>query len=254
MTELEQKIIALQTLVEEKQKRCERSAARVTMIYLILFLLAIGYTTFLYNSLKNTATPETLASLVIDFARERMPYAVQNLRKELKPVGEQLGKRSADMVFEAIPQAGNILRDFIGTQTNELLTYVEEKQMPLLYKLLDDQIAEALKAHKQIKDEKVLTYFPAIAAEKVSEEMKKAISAEFFDGVKDFEKQLQILHNTPNQKLLRRQYCEKMFIVYWVYLCDQAEIGTPEGSLSSFVKLVNRSMNDLTEKLNVPAK
>ncbi|OQA87398.1 MAG: hypothetical protein BWY31_00767 [Lentisphaerae bacterium ADurb.Bin242] len=254
MTELEKKILALQALVEEKQKRYTRSIARTTVIYVILFLLVLGYTTFLYQSFKSTATPEALASLVVDLVRERMPDAVQSLRKELRPAGERLGKKSVDTLLDAIPQAGNILRDMIGVQINGLLVYVEDKQMPVLYKLLDEQIAEALKAHKQLKDEKLLTYFPAVATEKISEEMRKAITGDVFNGIQDLEKQLQFLRNTPNQKLLRRQYCEKMLIVYWVYLCDQAEVGSPEGSLASFAKLVNHSMNDLTKKLNSSGK
>lgn len=252
MTGLEQKIIELQTLVEEKEKRYTRSIVRTTVIYVILLLLVLGYTTFIYHSIKNAATPEALAGLLVDFARERMPDAVMTLRKELRPAGERLGKKSVDMLLDAIPQVGNIVRDMVGTQINDMLTYVEDKQMPVLYSLIDEQIADVLKAHKQTRDEKLLDFFPEIAAEKISEEMKKVLTADVFNGIQDLEKQLQFLHDTPNQKLLRRQYCEKMLIVYWVYLCDQAETGTPDGSLASFAKLLNHSMNDLSEKLNTP--
>lgn len=249
MTALEQKIIELQTLVEEKEKQYTRSVVRTTVIYVILFLLVLGYTTFIYQNFKSSATPEALAGLVVDFARQRMPEAVLTLRKELCPTGERLGKRSVEMLLDAIPQAGNIVRDMIGVQINDLLTHVDDKQMPVLYTLVDEQIAEVLKAHKLTKDEKLLDYFPAVASEKISDEMKKVVTADVFDGVQDLEKQLQFLHDTPNQKLLRRQYCEKMLIVYWVYLCDQAETASSDGSLVSFAKLINHSMNDLSEKM-----
>lgn len=253
MTALEQKIIELQTLVEEKEKQYTRSIVRTTAIYVILFLLVLGYTTFIYQNFKTSATPEALAGLVVDFARQRMPDAVLSIRKELRPAGERLGKKSVEMLLDAIPQAGNVVRDMIGVQINDLLTHVEDKQMPVLYSLIDEQIASVLKAHKELKDEKLLEYFPALAAEKISEEMKKVVTADVFDGVQELEKQLQFLHDTPNQKLLRRQYCEKMLIVYWVYLCDQAETGSPDGSLASFTKLINHSMNDLCGKMKASA-
>ena len=255
MTALEQKIVELQTLVEEKEKQYTRSIIRTTVIYVILFLFVLGYTTFIYQSFKTSATPEAIAGIVVDYARSRLPDAVMSLRKELQPAGERLARKSVDMLLDAVPQAGNIVRDLIGTQVNELITYVEDRQMPVLYKLVDEQIADVLKAHKEVKDEKLMTYFPDLAAEKISLEMKKVVTADVFNGIQDLENQLQVLRNTPNQKLLRRQYCEKMLIVYWVYLCDQAEAGTPENSsLASFAKLINHSMGELTAKLNASVK
>ncbi len=255
MTALEQKIIELQALVEEKEKQYTRSIIRTTVIYVLLFLFVLGYTTFIYQSFKTSATPEAIAGIVIDYARERMPGAVMSLRKELAPAGERLARKSVEMLLDAVPQAGNIVRDMIATQVNDLLTYVEDKQMPVFYKLVDEQIADVLKAHKEMKDEKLLNYFPDIAADKISDEMRKVVTADVFTGIQDLEGQLQFLRNTPNQKLLRRQYCEKMLIVYWVYLCDQAEVGSPDkGSLASFAKLINHSMSDFSAKLNASRK
>ncbi|MDD3154158.1 MAG: hypothetical protein PHS41_04765 [Victivallaceae bacterium] len=250
MKDFEEKLQDIVRDIESRRSACHRSSVRIMVIYALLVIVVIGYTTFLYGRIKEAVTPDAVSALLVEQLRARLPEAVGELKGQYKPWAKELAVRTVDAGIAMIPQGGEYVRRALDTQSDRFLDYVEQEQMPAVGQALDDAITEAVKNNKQLNAEQFATVFPKIASDTVAQELRKVVDSQFFNGVRDLESQLNVLRTTPNEKLHRRQYSEKMFILYWLALCERGELGVSQDrTITSFVQWLNRSANGLSGKL-----
>ncbi|MBR2435107.1 MAG: hypothetical protein IKB22_06500 [Lentisphaeria bacterium] len=243
---LQAKIAELEQAIELQYKKAQKASVRNTLIYALLALFVLLYTSALYSQIRENMTPENIAALLSVSAREKMPAMRQAIREQMQPMAATVVARSFTVAKTMLPGANQYFQNQIDIQVQKALDQFEKKNMPVIETAISDTITTVLD-NQDTKDGEALG--KAIAtrtAAKAKEEMDKMLNAEFYSGVADLQKNLNDLRTKNIKDLTKQDAAERKFIVSWLKLTELSAVnGAETGITSSFSQV----FKEFTEQL-----
>jgi hypothetical protein len=223
--ELLKKLEALEKSIVQDKQRAEKSFVTTLVIYGILLIFVIGYTTFLTNSLRATATPETVAAFLGSAVEEQIPELKTYIKENAKTQAPIWAAKAVDYTIDMIPQLESIAKEQIDVLVTSLINQFRNEYMPDVVKFCRENLDMAFKNADIVSDEEMAKAVSGILVEELEDEVDKLLTDKFFFKMKELRKEIDRIATTPDSNMTRRDLAEKRVLLYWTFLVDHAETG-----------------------------
>lgn len=230
---IQKKIEELTVSVEQRRARYRRAMVFTAVVYAILVVFVLGYTSFLHSQIVALATPDNLSQFLVNSAREQLPVIRKDAREQMKPAAAAVAREVVAGGVGMIPNAGTYVRASIDEQVDGILDEFEKQDMPVIEAALDEAVAEVLAKDNAMDPDVLSQEITKRVSCKIGEELDKIINADFYSSVDQLSGKLEKLRAKDSRDLNSREFAEREFIFSWLRLNDIAETGESETSLLS---------------------
>ncbi|MCF7792296.1 MAG: hypothetical protein K9M56_09920 [Victivallales bacterium] len=224
MSELENKIEKIENKLELQVKKSKKTLKITFIVYLVIAVFVIVYTSYITSSFKSLATPDTVAELLVTHAEKSIPKINKYLKNNADDITKKLADRTVDYTRSLIPSLGLVVKTQLDGITKSVNKEFNNKYLPI--------IDEYFKQHKTKIKDNINNLSNEQTAKILANELMNQINfelvnvnREFSSSILKFKKQVNELAYTPNNQLTKKELAHKKVVAYWMYLLKHAEIG-----------------------------
>jgi|GEM_PF-3016323 len=233
MSEFDQKIQTLSQEIAAAKAKVNHTLRNSVIFYIVIIIGVTAYTLYLSNRIQQLATPETVAELIGNTVKTKMPQIQQRLVQEAKVQAPILARKTVDLGEKMLPQAEILVKTKIDAGITAIIDHTVNAALPVLVDRLKTSF-DAISQHKNlIADKKTAENIADLLSTQIADELDKVINLSFYDGLTKLQSDIDAIAQKAPGKLTQRELAEKRVIVYWLYLIDKAEPGE-----SPFVELL----------------
>ena len=240
--QLQKQIAALRHAAERQERRFRRAALRTVLI----FLLGI-YSATLLSSIRRNFTPENVASVLTQELLENLPESETVIRESMHNVAKNFAISSVDTILELTNRGGVVLRDILNRQSDGIFMRLEESNMPLFQKLLEESVEEVLASQKPENAEAFGKAVSLQLSRKLGVEMQNSLNRNLLDPAEALREKLHRLRTTPEMELDRQSLCQKLFLLCILDLSERAP-DNPDSRLADMVDLLHDTIQPLDKQ------
>jgi hypothetical protein len=224
-TEMLKRLESLEKAVATERQKTEKGMMITLVVYGLLVLFVIGYTTYIKNALKSVATPESVAALLSSQVEDRIPQLKEYIKDNAKTQAPIWAAKAVDYTIDMIPQLESIAKDQIDVLVVSLISQFRDEYMPDVVKFCTENLDIAFKNADIVSDEEMAKAVSGILVEELEREVDNLLTDKFFFKMKELRKEIDKIATTPDAQMNRRELAEKRVILYWTFLVNHAEIG-----------------------------
>ena len=224
MTDIDIKLNIIEEKLAAQLKKSKFSLKITAILYLIIVIFVIAYSSYVTSKFKALATPDTIAELLILKAEQSIPVITDYLKDNSHALADSFANQTVDYARSMIPSLGLLIQGNIDVFITRINDEFSSKYLPI--------IDEYFKLNKTSILQHIKTLSNEDAAKALAEELMERVNfgvlstgSEFNTAMVEFKQELDHLASTPNDKLTRKELAHKRAIGYWVYLVKHAEPG-----------------------------
>ena len=136
-----------------------------------------------------------------------------------------LAGKTVKSIYHIIPQATEMAKVQCDLLIEAQLDNVEATYMPKIRKELQASM-EKIIAHKDLgKDKDLATALTTQVVDELDREIGKILGREFFNRLDTLTADVKTLRTKDVAKMTKREYAERMMIVYWLFMTDHGRTG-----------------------------
>jgi hypothetical protein len=225
MNNVNERIEKLYQSVSKEEKNFSSSLNKALLLYLFIIILLAGYTLFLNFKIQELATPTNLAIALNTKIKDAIPRFAGQIKDQMKPGAKQLADKTMESVHNLIPKASEFAKTQIEFYVNDAMTQIEKEHLVTLQKIFEEAVDEAMKNKDLVKDKNLGKALAASVTLRIDNELKDIINNELFNSIDKLRNDMETLRSKPVKAMTKNEYAERMFIVYWLYLVDNAKQG-----------------------------
>jgi len=225
MNNVNERIEKLYQSVSKEEKNFSSSLNKALLLYLFIILLLAGYTVFLNFKIQELATPTNLAIALNTKIKDAIPRFANQIKDQMKPGAKQLADKTVESAHALIPKATEFAKTQIEFYVNDTMTQIEKEHLVTLQKIFEDAVGDALKNKDIVQDKNLGKALASNITQKIDNELKEIINNELFNSIDKLRNDMESLRSKPVKTMTKNEYAERMFIVYWLYLVDNAKLG-----------------------------
>lgn len=242
------KIEKLYDSVAKEEKSFVSSLNKALVFYLIVIIILSGYTIFINVKIKELATPTNLAVALNTKIKESIPNFARQIKDQMKPGAKQLADRTVESVQALVPRVTDIAKSQIELYVSELMTQVESDHLAAMQRIFEAGVDETLKNKDIIKDKNLGKALASHITGKIDEELRNIINNEFFNSMDKFRNDIDALRAKPIDKMTKKEYAEKMFIIYWISIVEQSKSDIGSSSFGDVISMSTKVFEDVCAK------
>lgn len=242
------KIEKLYDSVAREEKSFASSLNKALVFYLIVIIILAGYTIFINVKIKELATPTNLAIALNTKIKESIPNFARQIKDQMKPGAKQLADRTMESVQALVPRVTEVAKSQIELYVAEMMTEVENEHLVALQKIFEAGVDETLKDKDIIKDKNLGKALASHITGKIDEEIRNIINNEFFNNLDKFRGDIDALRVKPVAKMNKKEYAEKLFIIYWLCIVEQSKTDPGNSCFGDVISMSTKVMEDICNK------
>jgi hypothetical protein len=245
----QEKIESLYKSVINEEKNLSSSLNKALIFYIIIIIFLGGYTVYLNIRIKELATPTNLAIAINTQIKNSIPQFARSIKAQMKPGAKQMAYQSVDSVKSMIPKATEFAKNQIDFYVDEMANEVEKKHLVELQKIFEESIDHVAKNKDLIKDNKLGKALAFDLSSRLDKELGNIINNSFINSVDKFRTEVDSLRLKKITRMTKKEHAEKMFLVYWLYIVDNQEVGG--GLFRDVITLANDTIKAVSESTTV---
>jgi hypothetical protein len=223
MSELKNKVDTLAGQVDSIRSKTV-SVTRITaVVYCVLVVFVIGYTSFIMGKINELVTPEIVSTHLRMTLEDQLPSLRADLVKASKDMSPQLADYLVNSSKAMIPSVEDKLKNIIDLQVNNLTTSIKSDIQPVLVTIIDDNAKEINFTADTLKDEAAANQLARALVDEIEIEIEKAIGGEFRKRIALLDADLDAIANKPLSMMTRREAAERKLIASWVFLLQHSK-------------------------------
>ncbi|MCP4177344.1 MAG: hypothetical protein GY756_06235 [bacterium] len=223
MKEITNKLANLESSVLAQYKKFQKNLKVTIIIYVILIILVLAYTIFIYASIKDNATPDTVAQLITMQIEKELPKVNDYLKGNSKELADALAVNTIDYLHVLIPELGTVTKNHLNTFTNQTVEHIQLKSMPEIVEYLNLHSDTILKNSDSITDKEIANQLVTIMAKRLNIVIDRTFSQDFYDKLDELQVKINRLSTLPDSKLTRQELAEKQALISWLYICQYTQ-------------------------------
>jgi hypothetical protein len=241
-----ERIEKLYQAVSKEEKNFSSSLNKALGFYLVIIIILASYTIFLNIKIKELATPSNLAIALNTKLKDAIPLFTRQIREQMKPGAKQLADKTIESVHALIPKSAEFAKTQIDFYVNDIMTQVENKHLVALQKIFEESVDEAMKNKDIVQDKTLGKALASHITQKIDDELKNIINNEMLDSIDKLRTDIEALRSKPVKLMTKNEYAERSFLVYWLYLVNNAKTG--ESNFSDVLNIVTRATENFCNK------
>ncbi len=225
MNNANERIEKLYQSVTKEEKNFSSSLNKALLLYIFIIIALAGYTVFLNFKIRELATPANLAIALNTKIKDSIPHFASQIKDQMKPGAKQLADKMIESAHTLIPKATEFAKTQIEFYVNDGMTQIEKEHLQKLQKVFEEAVDEVAKNKDIVQDKNLGKALASGITKKIDDEMSEIINNELFNSIDKLRDDMEALRSKPVKTMTKSEYAERMFIVYWLYLVDNAELG-----------------------------
>lgn len=218
------KLSQLEVAITAEQVRLQKRVSQAVIVYSIIIVAVIGYTTYLVPKLQQRTSPEALTELGKSTISQYAEQGREHLLAQLETNSEDVAKQIVTTVVEQVPHLDQYVGDLVDALSDQLVQTIQAELVPQFTAVLDANSAEIKDSYDELNDDEVAEGLVGLFMEVIEGEMDKYLNEEFVHSVGELQKQLREL-GRPDVALTRKQDAQRRVLIYWSYLAKNGEVG-----------------------------
>jgi hypothetical protein len=222
--EINAKLEALEITLDKQQRKYKKTMIATIICYAVLALFVIIYTTYVMSQIRKLATPKTVAELIAMQVENRMPDLKEYVSANAGMYAKLTANEAVNYACSLIPSLGILVKKELDTFSDTIIQELSKKYAPALneyFALHQDAIREGLKT---LSDEEEAKRLSMILLEVFNQELDLTC-ANLDNSVAKLQKEINAITNKPNSQLSQREYAEKKFLIYWMFIVKHGKMG-----------------------------
>jgi hypothetical protein len=215
-----------QTLVDEKSKT-HRSLVILGAAYALLIVWAIWDTSHLFGQIKSISAPEQVAALAAGQLRRQMQH---NMSDQFARMAPQVAERVALTLHQAIPRAGETIRQQLNAAADQLAADMAQREVPKLTALLKDKLKDSATVLHYASDTELNHHLVKETVAAFDRELDQVINASQFGALLGVSQDLNLLADKPDSKMSARERAEKAAVLNALRISELARSGDNRSS------------------------
>lgn len=221
---IEAKIASLETLLADQQDRLKRSIRNTFVIYGILVLFVLAYSSVVLMKIKQSTSPEAMAELATGYLNSELPKARESMVAMLEEHADEWAEGAAEYVTDSIPAMENQVQFLLDDLTDKLVEHLRAQLVPAFTEFIREDAAELRERFKDLNDDEVIKGITLTFLQVIDEELDSYLNERFVAQAEELQIALHKLAD-PNRRLTRKQLAQRQAIHAWAYLAEHAETG-----------------------------
>ena len=217
MNETISKIESLERSIDSQLKKSKKALIAVVIVYVVLLVFVIGYTTFIVEYIKAVAKPPVVAEFIVGNVQAQVPKLTDNIKKNSDQYGSLLAGQTISYMRSFIPVLTDLAKVQLDKTALIINTEMNQRYLPILndyFKLNKDQINQMF---NNMTDEQIATQMNNMMFEKLDKNVE-LLNGPIGDSINDLRERIERLANTPNSQMNNQELAQKRIIAYWIYL------------------------------------
>lgn len=232
--------------ITKEEKNFTSSLNKALGFYLVIIIILAGYTVFLNIKIKELATPTNLAIALNTKVKDAIPLFTKQIKEQMKPGAKQLADKTVESVHALIPRSAEFAKTQIDFYLNDIMSQVENKHLAALQKIFEATVDEAMKNKDIVQDKALGKVLASQITAKIDNELQNIINNEMLDSIDKLRTNIESLRAKPVKLMTKNEYAERSFIVYWLYLVNNAKTG--ESNFADVLNTLTRAAENICNK------
>jgi hypothetical protein len=242
MSKIADKITTLENLLEGRERKLYKKIRNSIIIYIVLVIFVIAYTSFVVTQIKKMTTVEYAFEIIKGTMSEHTTTLRNKGIEKIKANSDMWATNLVQQIVDIIPLLEKPIIAMFDDMTNYIVLHVEHVLVPAFTATLRENSAELKARYNDFEDEEKMQGLSYIFVEIFENEMDKYINAKFVSEVFNLQKKLREL-SSNNVKLTKKEDAQRRILINWMYLTDNAEFS--EGPLNRLVDKLARQLQSL---------
>ena len=230
--ELNNKLENLELILSKQQQKYKRSLRITIICYVILAIFVIAYTTFIMSEIRKLATPKTVAELMTMQVSGRLPELKGYITENADMYASLTADEVVNFARSLIPTLGIVVQEQLGIFSNQIKEEMANKYIPALNQYFEEHKDDVLDQIDKLSDEEVAKQLSEILVNTFNEQLD-VVSINLDGSVNGLQNEINAITQKPDSELTKREYAEKKFLIYWMFIVKYGKVGNlPFGSSS----------------------
>jgi len=222
--ELVETLENLTKAVREKKNKAENTTRLYAIIYGILVIFVIAYTSIIFAKIKEYATPDAVSAIVKNKIKDSLPGLDKALLDKARKNAPFIADKAVEAVNDVIPKAEDMIKDVINQNTKLLIAQIKTDIFPQFLKVLRDNEKPISESAKAISDEYVAKELAKTLADDIKREIdNNVICYELFQKLSSVTNELDKIVRKPANELTAKEAAERKIIVNWIFLVKKGD-------------------------------
>lgn len=232
--ELIESIESLSKAIGEKKKKAVGTTKLYAIVYALLIVFVVCYTTVIFVKIKEYATPDAVSAMIMNKVKDSLPDLNKAIVDHSRKAAPMIADKAVESVNEAIPKAEEMVKDVIRQYTRQIVVQMKADIFPKFIKILKDNSKQISQSADALTDENTAKELAKTLADEIRREIdNNVICYEFFQKLKEVTGELERIASKPANELTAKEAAERRMIVNWLYLVKKGD---------TFKGLMNTSM------------
>jgi len=223
MNDTTSRLESLEKSIDSQLKKSKNGLVAITVIYIILVIIVIGYTTFIVSYTKDLAKPPVIAEFIVGNIQAKVPDLTQNIKDNSKAYGNFLAKQTLVYIKSFIPLLTNMAKVQLDNTAEVINSEMNENYLPIIndyFKLNKVQINAMF---KDMTDEQIAMQLNEMMYEELDKNAE-LLNVPIGESINQLKAKIDRLANTPNSQLNNEELAQKRIIAYWIYLIKYQDL------------------------------
>jgi hypothetical protein len=222
--EINAKLEALEIILNKQQRKTRKSMTVTIICYAVLAVFVIIYTTFVMSQIRKLATPETVAELITMQVESNIPHLKNYIAANSDAYAAYTASEAVSYAHSLIPFLGVMVKEELDVFSETIIQELSTQYVPALneyFALHNDTVLETM---DKLSNEEVARQLSVILVETFSQELDLAC-ADLDSSVSKLKSKINAITNKPDTQLTKREYAEKKFLIYWMFIVKHGKMG-----------------------------
>ena len=226
---INKKLEALEILLDNQQRKYKKSLIATVIGYCILALFVIIYTTFVMSQIKKLATPSTVAELITMQVEKKIPELKDFIVANSDKYAQQIAGKAVNHAHSLIPSLGILVKKELDLFSNAIIIELSTKYIPALNEYFAQHQDTVLAHLDALSDEEAAKQLSVILLNTFNQQLDLT-TVKLDNSVAKLQKEINAITNKPDSQLTKKEYAEKKFLTYWMFIVKHGEVGSTFGS------------------------
>ncbi len=222
--EVNTKLEALEVILNKQQRSYKKSMVSTIICYTILAIFVIIYTTFIMYEIKRLATPTTVAELITMQVKRTIPGLKEYISENANMYAKLTADEAVNKAHSLVPTLGIYVKQELNNFSDKIIREMGSKYTPALNEYFEQHKDEIVADLETLSDEETAKKLSVIAVEVFNQQLDLAC-VNLDSSVSKLQKEINAITMKPDSQLTKREYAEKKFLIYWMFIVKHGTTG-----------------------------
>ncbi|HOK03974.1 MAG TPA: hypothetical protein P5105_03625 [Victivallales bacterium] len=223
---------------DQKNKVCA-STKVLSIIYVLLALFVIVYTTFLSVQIRRAVKNDSVSAIIKNIVTDQLNNIPAMIDDFVNTQAEPLADTAIAAIYDQLPTIESTAKNLIKEHSSTLVSQIKSDLFPQFHAIIRENANEIKLAAEALSDEEATKELAKILVKRIAEEIDYShglIVSEAQSKVDEINRHFVEILKKPESELTNKEASQRRLITRWLFLIDREQ-----GLDKIFRTIINRT-------------